>query len=46
MTSQVHYLMCLAANYAHIKDQEKFMDLQEIQFLHESEMSTLPKDRF
>lgn len=43
---QVHYLMCLAANYAHIKDQEKFMDLQEIQFLHESEMSTLPKDRF
>ncbi|XP_069954280.1 uncharacterized protein M6 isoform X3 [Cherax quadricarinatus] len=44
--SLVHYLMCLAANYAHIKDQEKFMDLQEIQFLHESEMSTLPKDRF
>ncbi|XP_037782748.1 neuronal membrane glycoprotein M6-a-like isoform X1 [Penaeus monodon] len=44
--SLVHYLMCLAANYAHIKDQEKFMDLQEIQFLQESEMSTLPKDRF
>ncbi|XP_069157507.1 uncharacterized protein M6 isoform X2 [Procambarus clarkii] len=44
--SLIHYLMCLAANYAHIKDQEKFMDLQEIQFLHESEMSTLPKDRF
>ncbi|XP_076031294.1 uncharacterized protein LOC143019506, partial [Oratosquilla oratoria] len=44
--SLIHYLMCLAANYAHIKDQEKFMDLQEIQFLQESEMSTLPKDRF
>ncbi|CAL4086021.1 unnamed protein product, partial [Meganyctiphanes norvegica] len=44
--SLIHYLMCLASNYAHIKDQEKFMDLQEIQFLQESEMSTLPKDRF
>lgn len=44
--SLIHYLMCLSANYAHIKDQEKFMDLQEIQYLHESEMSTLPKDRF
>lgn len=44
--SLIHYLMCLAANYAHIKDQEKFNDLQEIQFLQESEMSTLPKDRF
>ena len=41
--------MCLAANYAHIKNQEKFMelrDLQDMQFLNDSEMSTLPKDRF
>ncbi|KAK8397368.1 hypothetical protein O3P69_004825 [Scylla paramamosain] len=44
--SLVHYLMCLAANYAHIKDHGKLMELQEMQFLHESEMSTLPKDRF
>jgi len=26
--SLIHYLVCLAANYAHIKDQEKFVDLQ------------------
>ena len=38
--------MCLAANYAHIKDHSKLMELQELQFLHESELSTLPKDRF
>ncbi|XP_018006553.1 uncharacterized protein LOC108664473 isoform X2 [Hyalella azteca] len=45
--SLIHYLMCLAANYAHIKDQEKFMDLQDLQYLRDSsEMSTLPKDRF
>lgn len=25
----VHYLVCLAANYAHIKDQEKLSDLQD-----------------
>lgn len=45
--SLIHYLMCLSANYAHIKDQEKFMDLQDLQYIRESsEMSTLPKDRF
>lgn len=38
--------MCLAANYTRIKDQEKFKDLQELQYLQESEMGTLPKDRF
>lgn len=44
--SLVHYLMCLAANYTRIKDHEKFRDLQELQYLQDSEMGTLPKDRF
>lgn len=44
--SLTHYLMCLSANYAHIKDHEKLQDLQEMQFLQESEMSALSKDRF
>ena len=43
---QVNYLMCLAANYAHIKDQEKFVDLSEMQYLQVSEPGTLAKDRF
>lgn len=34
----VHYLMCLASNYAYIRDQEKISDLQEMQYLHESIM--------
>jgi len=48
VVSMVHYLMCLSANYAHIKDSEKFADLQELQYLHEhgGEMGTLPKERF
>lgn len=45
LLSLLHYLMCLAANYAHIKDNEKFQDLQELQYLQETEMGTL-KDRF
>ncbi|XP_021003970.1 neuronal membrane glycoprotein M6-a [Parasteatoda tepidariorum] len=44
--SLVHYIMCLAANYTRIKDHEKFKDLQELQYLQDSEMGTLPKDRF
>ncbi|XP_054721954.1 neuronal membrane glycoprotein M6-b-like [Uloborus diversus] len=44
--SLIHYIMCLAANYTRIKDQEKFKDLQELQYLQDSEMGTLPKDRF
>jgi hypothetical protein len=33
--SLVHYLMCLSANYAHIRDHEKFQELQEIQYLQD-----------
>ncbi|CAO1435118.1 unnamed protein product [Diamesa serratosioi] len=43
--SLVHYLMCLSANYAHIRDHEKFQELQEIQNLTEMEY-TASKDRF
>ena len=46
---QVHYLMCLSANYAHIKDHEKLQDFQELQYFTtgESEMTALAgKDRF
>lgn len=44
--SLVHYLICLAANYAHIRDHEKFQELQEIQNLTEMEFSAASKDRF
>lgn len=44
--SLVHYLICLAANYAHIRDHEKFQDLQEIQNLSDLEYSVVSKDRF
>ncbi|CAG0890786.1 unnamed protein product [Darwinula stevensoni] len=44
--SLVHYLMCLAANYAHIKDSEKFRDLEEMQRLQDAEMTGLSKERF
>ncbi|GBM30048.1 Neuronal membrane glycoprotein M6-a [Araneus ventricosus] len=44
--SLVHYLMCLSANYARIKDNEKFQELQELQYLQDTEMGTLSKDRF
>ncbi|OAD53645.1 Neuronal membrane glycoprotein M6-b [Eufriesea mexicana] len=33
--SLVHYLMCLSANYAHIRDHEKFQELQELQYLQD-----------
>ena len=44
--SLAHYLMCLAANYAHIRDHEKFQELQELQNLTEMEYSAASKDRF
>lgn len=44
--SLVHYLMCLAANYAHIRDHEKFQELQELQNLTEMEYTASSKDRF
>ncbi|XP_039279771.1 proteolipid protein DM beta isoform X1 [Nilaparvata lugens] len=44
--SLVHYLMCLSANYAHIRDQEKFQELQELQYLADPEGLTSSKDRF
>jgi hypothetical protein len=44
--SLVHYLMCLAANYAHIRDHEKFQELQELQNLNDMEFTASSKDRF
>lgn len=45
--SLIHYLMCLSANYAHIRDHEKFQELQELQYLQDPEMSVAgSKDRF
>jgi len=45
--AQIHYLMCLSANYAHIRDHEKFQELQELQYLQDpTDMSTTSKDRF
>lgn len=44
LVSMVHFLMCLAANYTRIKDQEKLQDLQELQYLQDSDIG--PKDRF
>lgn len=44
---QIHYLMCLSANYAHIRDHEKFQELQEIQYLAELDNDVhTSKDRF
>lgn len=44
--SLVHYLMCLSANYAHIRDHEKFQELQEIQNLNDMDYSAASKERF
>ncbi|XP_014259273.1 proteolipid protein DM beta isoform X2 [Cimex lectularius] len=44
--SLVHYLMCLSANYAHIRDHEKLQELQELQSLNDLEGLTSSKDRF
>lgn len=38
--SLIHYLMCLSANYAHIRDHEKFQELQELQYLQDPEIDT------
>lgn len=56
LLSLVHFLMCLSANYAHIRDHEKFQELQELQYLQEpgvpdspqstGRMDTLGKGRF
>ncbi|KAI4462950.1 myelin proteolipid [Holotrichia oblita] len=43
--SLVHYLMCLAANYAHIRDHEKFQELQDLQYLTDIDGIGM-KDRF
>lgn len=44
--SLIHYLICLSANYAHIRDHEKFQELQEIQNLNDMEYSAASKERF
>lgn len=46
IVSLVHYLMCLSANYAHIRDHEKLQELEEIQNLNDMEGLTASKDRF
>ncbi|XP_060532265.1 proteolipid protein DM beta isoform X2 [Cylas formicarius] len=43
--SLVHYLMCLSANYAHIRNQEKFLQFQDLQMLSDNDMLSA-KDRF
>lgn len=37
--------MCLSANYAHIRDHEKFEELQELQLLQDTDFGT-SKERF
>jgi len=45
--SLIHYLMCLSANYAHIRDHEKFQELQDLQYLQDGEIPLAgSKDRF
>ncbi|KAG1696982.1 hypothetical protein GQR58_006101 [Nymphon striatum] len=44
--SLVQYLICLAANYTHIKDDEKLQDFQELQYLQDTELGSMPKERF
>ncbi|CAB3362443.1 Hypothetical predicted protein [Cloeon dipterum] len=44
--SLIHYLMCLSANYAHIRDQEKFQDFQEMQFITDPDGHMTSKERF
>nr|XP_023011955.1 proteolipid protein DM beta isoform X1 [Leptinotarsa decemlineata] len=43
--SLIHYLMCLAANYAHIRDQEKFLQFQDLQMLNDND-ALVGKNRF
>ncbi|XP_044749969.1 proteolipid protein DM beta isoform X2 [Coccinella septempunctata] len=44
--SLVHYLMCLSANYAHIRDHEKFQELEDLQMLQGDHEMLSAKDRF
>lgn len=44
--SLIHYLMCLSANYAHIRDHEKFQDLQELKYLQGSDPSIHSRGRY
>lgn len=44
--SLVHYLMCLSANYAHIRDHEKFQELEDLQMLQTDHEMLSGKDRF
>lgn len=37
--------MCLSANYAHIRDHEKFEELQELQLLQDTDFVS-SKERF
>lgn len=37
--------MCLSANYAHIRDHEKFEELQELQLLQDTDFAA-SKERF
>ncbi|ENN73703.1 neuronal membrane glycoprotein M6-a isoform X1 [Dendroctonus ponderosae] len=43
--SLIHYLMCLAANYAHIRNQEKFLQFQDLQTLQDADLLSA-KNRF
>lgn len=43
---QMQYLMCLAANYAHIRDHEKLQEIQELQYLADPDNLAGSKDRF
>ncbi|XP_076274011.1 neuronal membrane glycoprotein M6 isoform X2 [Rhynchophorus ferrugineus] len=43
--SLVHYLMCLSANYAHIRNQEKFLQFQDMQMLGDADLLA-GKDKF
>lgn len=40
----MHYLICLSANYAHIRDHEKFEEIQELHLLQDTDFTS--KERF
>ncbi|KRX66178.1 Neuronal membrane glycoprotein M6-b [Trichinella sp. T9] len=42
----VHFMICLSANYAHIKDGFKYSELKEIQLIEETELKRYPQRRF
>lgn len=42
--SLIHYLMCLAANYAHIRDHEKLQEIQDLHLL--TDVAGFDKNRF